>query len=363
MRWRVPTFAVVLALGCERGREPPRPGREPARPPVAFRAPAAPSAGGGETSRPDAGDPRPDALARCVARATGRLPPELASALGVLGAQHLVEDGCRLDVAPRLGASALCEPVRASALREACLARVAMAVGAPERCPPSPGLRGRDPACVAVAARSPALCTAAPGSDRGRCLALARADGRACETLEGSFRDDCARDVAALAPWLRPLAGAPVSEARVTVTLRGPSLAPGDDAGVERAWELRAHRRGQWLDDAGTLWVIDPSPASATADVAAGVDPVIVLQVPAAEARTGVTARAEARVILPGALAMDTAEGSARASAVFAAAPRGRGDRVAVTVTVEGASAGVGRAVTVTVEGFVRDVVAAAALR
>ncbi|MFO0608249.1 MAG: hypothetical protein U0324_34100 [Polyangiales bacterium] len=361
MTWRPANLALLLALGCEQGREPPRPPREPPRPPVAFRTPAPAVTGVGEGARPDAAA-TPDVVARCVARAAERLPPELGGALGVLGAQGLVEDACRLDVAPRLGSSALCETVHASALREACLTRVAIAVGAPERCPPSPGMRGRDPVCVAVAARAPSLCTAAPGSERGRCLALARADGRACNSLDGLFREACVRDVAALAPWLRPAAGAPLADARVSVAER----APGEmfsDAGPLRAWELRAHRRGQWLDDAGALWVADPSEASAAADVAAGVEPVVRIRVPTVGARVGVGVAAEARVTLPGVPAMDTAEGTARASAVFAAVPRARGDRVAVTVTVTGAASGVGRAVTVTVEGFVRDVAPAAALR
>jgi hypothetical protein len=360
MVWRRLTMAAWIALGCEQGREAPRPPSAPP-PPVAFRRPGGSSDGlpPGEGTAPDAATPAlPEPVARCVSRAAERLPTELNGALGVLGAQTLVEDACRLDVAPRMGSSALCDAVRSSALREACLGRVAMATGVPERCPPSPGMRGRDPVCVAVAARAPGLCTAAPGSERGRCMALVRADGRACARLEGTFREACARDAVALAPWLRAARGEGLPDARVTVIEQG----VGDDAAALRRWELRAHRRGQWLDDGGALWVVDPSEASAQADVAAGVDPVVRLRVPTAGARAGVGVRAEARVTLPGMLAVDTAEG-ARATATFATVPRGRGDRVVVSVVVEGAAAGVGRAVTITVEGFVRDVAPEAALR
>jgi len=190
-------------------------------------------------------------------------------------------------------------------------------------------------------------------------VALVRADGRACARLEGTFRDACARDAAALGPWLRAARGEPLPDARVTVI----EQALGGDAETGRRWELRAHRRGQWVDDGATLWVADPSEASAQADVAAGVDPVVRLRVPTAGVRAGVGVRAEARVTLPGMPPVDTEEGTARATATFTEVPRGRGDRVAVRVEVEGATAGVGRAVTVTVEGFVRDVAPAAALR
>gem|GEM_PF-1244231 len=361
MVWRRLTIAAWIALGCEQGREAPAPPHAPPRPPVAFRRQGDSPTGlpPGEGTLPDGRSPLPEALARCVARASERVPPELGGALGVLGAQSLLEDACRLDVAPRMGSSALCDAVRSSALREACLGRVAMATGVPERCPPAPGMRGRDPVCVAVAARAPGLCTAAPGSERGRCVALVRADGRGCARLEGMFREACARDAAALAPWLRAARGEVLPDARVTVTER----TPGEDAEVGRRWELRAHRRGQWMDEGAVLWVADPSEASAQADVAAGVEAVVRLRIPTAGARVGVGGSAEARVTLPGMPAVDTAEGTARATATFTAVPHGRGDRVAVRVDVEGATAGGGRAVTITVEGFVRDVAPAAALR
>lgn len=319
---------------------------------MVFRSPnvSAPPPARHETPRSDA-SALSDALARCLARTSERMPPELGAALGVLGAQGLVEDACRLDLAPRLGSSALCDAVRSSALRETCLSRVAMALAVPEQCPPTPGLRGRDPVCVAVAARAPALCTAAPGSDRGRCLALARADGRACEALEGSFRETCTQDVTALSPWLRPLQGTTFPDARVVVT----EYVPSSDGGGHRSWELRAHRRGQWLDEAGVLHVLDPSETSAASDIAAGVVPVVVLKVPTVSARAGITVSAEARIVLPDARIIDTAEGTARASAVFSVVPHARGDRVVATVTVEGATVGVGHDVTVTVEGFIRD--------
>ena len=117
------------------------------------------------------------------------------------------------------------------------------------------------------------------------------------------------------------------------------------------------------MDEGAVLWVADPSEASAQADVAAGVEAVVRLRIPTAGARVGVGGSAEARVTLPGMPAVDTAEGTARATATFTAVPHGRGDRVAVRVDVEGATAGGGRAVTITVEGFVRDVAPAAALR
>ena len=311
-----------------------------------------------EAPRDDAGVP--EAIARCVRRNRAALPPELAAALGALDTPALLEDGCRLDAAPRLRDPALCDAVASSALREACAARVAIAMAAPERCPSTPGLVGREPVCVAVAARSPALCAAVPGTDRGRCLALVHADARQCARLEGTFRSACDRDFAALAPWPQPRRGEALVEASVALALTDPTRDGGAEGPV---WLLHAHRRGAWLDEAGNLWMLDPALGWPRATAFAGDEPVVAVKIPTAGVAAGADVAAEARVLLPDALALDTRDLSARATAVFARVPRARGDLYAVTVRVAGARAGLARSLTVQGDGFVRDVVASTALR
>lgn len=352
---------IVVLAACERSGPPPPP-REPPRPPVAFRerspsAPA-PTEAPQEAPRDDAGVP--EVIARCVSRTRAALPPELAGALGALDAPALLEDGCRLDAAPRLRAPSLCDAIASSTLREACAARVAIATAAPERCPATPGLVGREPVCVAVAARSPALCAAAPGTDRGRCLALVHADARQCARLEGTFRTACMRDFAALAPWLEARRGDALVEASVSLALTDPTRDGGPEGPV---WILHAHRRGAWLDEEGNLWMVDPALGWPRATSFAGDEPVVAVKVPTLGVAVGAEVAAEARVLLPDALALDTRDLSARATAVFARVPRARGDLYAVTVHISGARAGLARSLTVQGDGFVRDVVPATALR
>lgn len=346
---------MLLACGCDERPTAPRPTAPPAAPPVAFRhlaerdvaAPLPTVEGVVE----DAGA-IPEVVARCVARSTHALSPELSAALGVLESDALLEDGCRLDLAPRLAQPTLCEGVRATALRDACTARAAIVMGVPERCPASPGMRGRDPECVALSARDPRLCAAAPGGERARCVALAHADGRACARVDVAFARSCARELAALGPWLVPRRGEALGDGAVWLEERGV-----DDAGEAlHRWELRAQRRGAWLDEGAVLWLADPSPASARATEAAGVEAVAWVRVPTAGVEAGQEVTAEARVVVPGAAPIATSEGTARAVATFDVVPRARGDRVALRVRVDGATAGLGRALVLTVESFVRDV-------
>lgn len=327
------------------------------RPPSTDR-PAHPPAPTAEGERPAPSIPLPEAIARCVARSRASLPPEVAGAIDVIGLASLLEDGCRLDAAPRLRDPSLCDAITSSAAREACGVRAAVASSAPDRCPSTPGLVGRDPVCVALASHDPSLCGAAPGSDRARCIALSRADARLCARVEAPFRDGCARDLAALAPWLSPRQGDSAPECEVTLD----EITPGLDAAA-RSWRLLAHRRGAWLDDHGALWLLDPASGWPRPTAFAGDEPLVAVRVETARAARGAEIAAEVRVVLPDALPLDTRDASARATATFARIPRRRGDRYAVTVRIEGARAGLSRALSLHAEGFVRDVTPASALR
>ncbi len=352
---------ALAALACTPDRAPPLPPREPARPPVAFRtaAPSAPSETPTEHPSPDAARALPERIARCVARLDTATPRELAGALDALQLPSLLEDACRLDAAPSMADPSVCTAIASSAVREACLTRVALATATPERCPATPGLLGREPVCVALAARSPALCAAAPGTDRARCLALVHVDAAACARLDPAFRSACLRDLRELAPWLQRRRGDALDDARVTLD----RVDPAADAGPLQTWSLRAHRRGAWLDESGRLWLVDPALGWPRATAAAGDEPVVAVRIATRGVSVGREVEAEARVILPDALALDTDDHSARATATFATVPTGRGARYAVTVTVTGVRAGLASTLVLHGEGFVRDVVSATSLR
>lgn len=353
---------VALLTACERSAPSP-PEAPPTRPPLALRGPRRtprpedPAPPSEHTAAPET--PLPEVIARCIARGRERLSPELAGAIDVLGIPSLLEDGCRLDVATRLRDPSLCDGVSSSAVREACGMRAAITASAPDRCPSTPGLLGRDPVCVAVASHTPGLCAAAPGSDRGRCLALTRVDARLCARIEPPFREGCVREVTTLSEWIRPQRGEADADCEVSLDL----LDPGADASVVRSWRLLAHRRGAWLDVDGSLWLVDPAGGWPRATASAGEEPLVAVKVRATGAAVGVGISAEARVILPDALSLDTRDESARATATFATVPSGRGGAYAVTVRIEGARAGLGRTLSLHAQGFVRDVVSASALR
>lgn len=351
----LPVF-VFCAAACE--REPARPERPQAPPtrPLLAAPPTVPSQPESEGFIPhDAGPGAvPAPVAQCIARSRGALTPEVSGALGVLDAESFLEDACRLDLAVRARAPALCDAVRASVLRETCLARAAMIVGAPERCPEALGLRVRDPVCVALASRDVRLCAAATPAERARCLALARNSPRECERLDPLLRPGCLRDFAALGGALPALRGEPLPEG--TATLR---VSSGDAP----TFALRGLARGAVLDETGMVWIVDPSLGWPRESAVAPEAPRVGVRIPTVGLDAGIELTVEARIALPESLALDTALGSARARARCGGVPRRRGDPVVCDVTVEGVRAGLALRCELHVETFVRDVVAGSSLR
>jgi hypothetical protein len=110
-----------------------------------------------------------------------------------------------------------------------------------------------------------------------------------------------------------------------------------------------------FLDETGALGLVDAA-RGWPADGAIAFDQGLVGVV--AVARRGTTPAVEARLVAPGGAAFATADGSVRATVTLARAARRRGDRVVGSVAFEGA-----RPTVLRFDTFVRDVVAAAALR
>lgn len=347
------TLCALLVAACAR-EGPPRPER-PAAPPRGPLGVPGLTLDAGETgmeSRVDAA--LPDPVARCVASARSATPAVVAEALAVVDEPAFIESACRLDVAVRLRAPGFCDGVTLSSLREVCLSRAAMVAAMPERCPYAVGSRGRDPVCVAIAARDLGLCAAATTSARLRCEALARRDPARCERLDPLLRPACVREVSAVRSLLPEVrARSRAASVPSVATLSGDA-----DAGTEPlAWAAR----GLFLDEEGALWAVDPAAGWPTA-WAFGVDaPVVAVRVP--RGRRDETVRAEAALILPRLRALRTEDGTLAAEARWREVPRARGDRAEVEVTLRGAAAGVPVIRTLRVDAFVRDVVPAAALR
>jgi hypothetical protein len=290
---------MVLLAGCTRGREPhPRP-RARTTAAAASEAPAPPEVL--DAALPSE-QPRvlPGPLSACILRVREQSPRELLGALDALEYGSVAEDACRLDLALATRDATLCEPIALSALRERCLARTAIALARPDECPPSVSDRGRDPTCVALAARLPGLCSAASRHEQVRCLAIARGDARLCEPLDPLLRPRCHADVLALREALPRLRGPslPPATAQLRILPAVPDADAGEDAPPSRP--LPALARGAFLDPQGTVYLVDPTRGwpSRSAHSLGSAQPIVgvAFSLPARPGRTVLT---ELRVVLP----------------------------------------------------------------
>lgn len=347
---------ALLGLGCDDPSGPPRPPRTPPRSPerpVALRNPGAPPVEGvGEGPGPT----DDDAVARCVRRNREALGAELGHALQALGDDSLLQDACGLELAVRDRAPARCASLHLSGLRETCSFRTAVVAGRPDACPAAVGLRGRDPVCVALAARDPALCGAASLTERARCLALASGGDRPCQALDALLRPGCARDLDVLRPLLAPMPRVDVLAPEASRNVWSSPAEDGGGAEAPVAWLTR----GVFLDESGSLWLMDPGAGWPGPYATAADQPLLGAVVPA---RRGPATPLDAALVVAGSPRLSTGDGTLHASALLTHAVRRRGGRVAGRLTLEGAVAGRAVHVELRFDTFVRDVVAAAALR
>jgi hypothetical protein len=162
----------------------------------------------------------------CVAERS-RVDPLIGDALGAIGYETFFRDACRLLEAAKDKKREICDRIDASSLRSRCRSWVAMVALTPDACPlqfEGAPARGRQPTCVAVAARDPRLCAGeALAPRRATCEGLVLRDAAKCESLVPSPRAACEREVAR---WkgvlLAPLEGlAPIDAPKGKLTLRG----------------------------------------------------------------------------------------------------------------------------------------------
>jgi len=164
----------------------------------------------------------------CVAE-RAKLDPLVGDALGAIGYETFLRDACRLLEAAKDKKQEVCDRIDSSALRARCRSWVAMVAQTPDACPMQfEGIvtRGRNPSCVAIAARDPRLCAGeARAAQRGTCEALVFRDPAKCDALLPTQRPQCRREVTRWASVLSaPLEGLePLPRPRAKLVVRGAS--------------------------------------------------------------------------------------------------------------------------------------------
>jgi hypothetical protein len=131
----------------------------------------------------------------CLAELRARTPVAVAEGIADLAYDGFFDDVCRGLEAVKSGDPEACDALEVSTVRAGCRRRVAILNGLPAACPSDRVLPGRDPVCVAWAARDGALCQAASIGDRTRCRAVLDGEMRACAPLRGGDRGRCEAEV------------------------------------------------------------------------------------------------------------------------------------------------------------------------
>ncbi len=204
----------------------------------------------------------------------------LGDALLALGYDGFTKDACRVLQAAKANRRELCRDITVSTLQRHCEIVVAVVAKEPEQCPKELLGRGREPTCLALAARDRRLCAAVEESDRPRCEAMLAGDTKRCAASARAARGACERDAerwrailteANGANAAAPLA-APAGKFRIEAKLGAPMRGKGEG---DLAFELRrgvvvVEERG-----AATLRRIDIGAIGDSVSALPSIDPVV----------------------------------------------------------------------------------------
>lgn len=127
---------------------------------------------------------------RCAHDLAEQTPEAVRATLDDLGYERLFEDACAAQRAEESGDPDVCSELSVATLRDRCVARVAVAHERASDCPQARTIDGRDPLCVALAARDRRLCVAAGLVDGAACEAALGRE-RACARLPEEARGQC----------------------------------------------------------------------------------------------------------------------------------------------------------------------------
>ncbi len=229
--------ALVVGGGCEEKK----PQSEPTTPPPSVSAVEQLGVDAGVFGEPvdppaPAGDLQVELdrfvnVGQCVAE-RAQLDPLVGDALGAIGYETFLRDACRLLEAAKDRKRETCDKIDSSALRVRCQSWVAMVSQVPDACPMQfEGVvtRGRNPSCVAIAAKDPRLCNGEQRTvQRGTCAAMVARDPAKCDELLPNQRPLCKREVArwrsVLSPPLEGLEKLPAPRGKLSI--RGISGTP-----------------------------------------------------------------------------------------------------------------------------------------
>ncbi|MGH7271237.1 MAG: hypothetical protein ACREJ3_12490, partial [Polyangiaceae bacterium] len=150
----------------------------------------------------------------CVAQ-RAEVDPVLGDALDAIGYGTFVHDACRVLGAAHANDARRCDAIDSSALRDRCRATVAELAATPDACPwdiADDPAEGRDPACVAIASRSGALCSAVLDVEgQATCQSVLSGSDSPCTKLRGKIgQGRCARQGER---WRAALAASPIRAA------------------------------------------------------------------------------------------------------------------------------------------------------
>jgi hypothetical protein len=202
-----------------------------------------------------------------------RIPVEIAEVMADLSYAQVIDDTCAGLVAVRDRSVEGCDALSVSALQRGCRRRLALVAGDPGACPDALAMPGRDPVCVAWAARDAGLCRAAGPAEEPRCRAVLSGDAAACRRYRGGDRARCEAEIRRYAGALGDeRAESAASDVEPVFRLTAEVVARGGDprepiviehAFLERGVHLAASGCGHRLslvDPAGRV----PSPVSFT---------------------------------------------------------------------------------------------------
>lgn len=369
-------FIVLLACACDESRKPPP--APSASPPSSAPAPDL----GSDAGLLDLADPPPPAgdlkeelerfvnVEECVSE-RAKIDPLLGDALRGIGYDTFVRDACRMLEAAKDRKRETCEKIDSSALRSRCQSWVGIIAQQADQCPlvyEALPARGRQPSCVAIAARDPRLCVGeARAAPRATCEAMAARDEQKCDGLLPNDRASCRREHARwknlLSAPLDGLGKLPVVRAKMTIKGDGPTPDPAtpevdlaadfargvvvvtlrDRARVEigslgESEAVRVAPSPNKRPRAGVAVLLDP-PALGSKDAAKPVLQKLEIEVPG-----------EATLVYPGGAKCDCKVTTARID-------KTRGGEVAIVVDATISLGTRGYEVTIDLATFVRDVV------
>jgi hypothetical protein len=125
----------------------------------------------------------------CIAALRARTPTAVSEGIADLGYDAFFDHVCHAMAAVKSGSVEECDALSITTARAGCRRRLAIVHGRPGACPEDRVTPGREPLCVAWAARDRALCRATDATVA--CRAVLDGDAGSCARLRGGDAERC----------------------------------------------------------------------------------------------------------------------------------------------------------------------------